>query len=130
MPTATKSLPTPTQTPEVTCVKPQDIQVSDKGKVLEVCGVVTGVGTVPCAECANGSFSYILFDSEFQIITYEWIFNKERVGLCLRVKDEVETLNGKPVFVLGSNEGYDNSPCTISAAGVPSCELDYFQSCP
>ncbi len=130
IPTVRKATQRPTQTPSPVCKKPYEVDSSVKGKIIEICGTVTDVNSVACAECTYGSYSYIHFGTQFHIISYDWIFNKEMIGYCYRAKDEVEMLGGKPIFVVGAKEGFDNSACTLEANGGKTCFMEYFQPCP
>ncbi len=124
-PTATKTK-SPTTRP---CTSAGSISLSKKGQSVEVCGKVTFVGEEFCPECYYGFYSYLVIDNVFRIISYDWSFNSSMTGDCIKVKDKVEQLGSKPVFVMGSKEGYDGSTCSVEYDGSLSCGLgDYIQS--
>jgi len=136
--TATRIPPTATPKPtatkaktstKVSCTSASSISLSQVGKKVEVCGKITDWGEVFCPECENGFYSYLTLDAKFNIISYDWTFGNEWIGDCIRVKDTLEKLGTKPVFVFGTNEGYDGSSCIRKSDGSLSCnEGDYFQS--
>jgi len=109
------------------CKSASTVLISDKGHTVEICGRVTGNGTVDCPACFNGFYSYLTLDGSFKIYSYDWVFTSEWLGDCLRVKDKVELLGNEPIFVFGVSEGYAGSECFYSN-GVKFCqEGDYFQ---
>lgn len=108
------------------CQSPSSISAEDSGKLIEVCGEVTNWGDVPCPNCALGGYSFLELDSSFLIISYEWVFNNDWIGDCVRVSDTVEMLGNDPVFVYGKGEGYAGSECTTED-GILTCSMgDYF----
>ena len=119
LPTATP-LPTPTATP-IPCYKPGEITPDHKGQLIEVCGEVTNWGAVPCLNCPLGGYSFLKLDSQFLIISYDWVFNNEWIGDCLIMGDTVEILGIAPVFVFGKGEGYAGSECTFNDDGSMTC---------
>ncbi len=109
------------------CQSPSSISAEDSGKLIEVCGEITNWGDVPCPNCALGSYSYLTLDRYFTIISYEWVFNNDWVGDCVRVSDTVEMLGNDPVFVYGKGEGYAGSDCATGSDGILTCSMgDYF----
>lgn len=133
LPTAT-SKPKPTATKaktstNVSCISASSISINQVGQKVDVCGKITDWGEVFCPECANGFYAYLTLDGKFNIISYDWTFGPEWVGDCVRVKDTVERLGKKPVFVFGAKEGFDGSACIRMPDGGLSCDQgDYFQS--
>jgi len=110
-----------------TCLSPSSISVDDSGKLKEVCGEITNWGDVPCPNCALGGYSYLTLDNSFTIISYEWVFNNDWVGDCIRISDTVEILGNDPVFVYGKGEGYAGSDCVTDNNGLLTCyQGDYF----
>ena len=125
--------PTPTAIPSPTpepCRKPSEVRIEDEGKILEVCGEVTNWGNVPCINCPRGGYSFIKLESEFLIISYDWVFNNDWIGLCIQVADSIEILGTAPIFIFGKGEGYANSECTFDETdGSISCQTgEYFQT--
>ncbi len=134
----TTNIPTATRRPTAvsvlqptkkSCASPTSITINMKGQSVEVCGTVTDVGTVPCPTCYYGEYSYMILDNSLRIISYDWILNPGWEGSCVRVKDKVESLSNKPIFVLGMKEGFDGSECTIDVYGSQLCYMEYFQEC-
>ena len=126
LPTATPA-PTPTATP-LPCRKPAEVSPDDAGKIIEVCGMVTNWGAVPCPTCPLGGYSFLKLDGEFLIISYDWVFGNDWLDSCLLVADTVEMLGAAPVFTFGVSEGFAGSDCEIQANGNRSCTSgDYFQ---
>lgn len=124
-PTSTKTK-APTTKP---CSDAGSITVSKKGQSIAVCGKITTVGEEFCPDCYYGYYSYVVIDSKFTIVSYDWVFNSSMKGDCVKVKDKVEQLGSKPVFVMGSKEGYDGSKCIVAYDGSLSCDSgDYFQT--
>jgi len=116
---------TPTKEP---CTRASSVTNGQKGQTIEVCGKVTYAGQETCPECPNGYYAYLVLNKSFYIISYEWVFDSGWIGDCILVKDEVETMGSKPIFVFGLKEGYGGSKCERLADGTLSCrEGDYFQ---
>ena len=108
------------------CQSPSSISEEDSGKLIEVCGEITNWGDVPCPDCILGSYSYLTLDKSFTIISYEWVFNNDWKGDCIRVSDTIEMLGNDPVFIYGKGEGYAGSDCTTDD-GIMTCSMgDYF----
>lgn len=130
--TAKTVKPTATRTKSPTtpaCKSPSSVTSADKGKSLEICGKVTDYGYVRCRTCPSGYYSFLTLDGKFNIISYDWIFGSSNLGDCVKVKDKVEMMGSKPIFVMGAKEGYDGSECTIGHYGTKYCDLgDYLQS--
>ena len=120
--------PEPIQSSETyACQSPSSINKNSSGQMIEVCGKVTNWGDVACPDCPRGGYSFLRLDDSFVIISYEWVFNDEWIGDCIRVSDEVEMLGNDPVFVFGKGEGYAGSDCTTGQDGIMTCdEGDYF----
>jgi len=113
--------------PQYPCMTPGSVSKKDAGNLIDICGEITNWGDVPCPNCALGGYSYLTLDRSFTIISYDWVFNNEWVGDCIRVSDTVEMLGNDPVFVYGHGEGYAGSDCTTSADCIKTCSMgDYF----
>lgn len=127
-PSASISLPTTPQTGSAgSCQSPSSITKEHDGRLVEVCGKVTNWGDVACPDCPNGGYSYLNLDDSFLILSYDWVFNNEWVGSCVRVSDTIEMLGNDPVIVFGSGEGYAGSDCTKGSDGALTCDKgDYF----
>ena len=111
-----------------TCTSPWSIGKADVGKIIEVCGRVTNVGTVPCPSCALGEYSFINLDDSFLIISYDSTFHSDWINYCFKVSDTVEMLGSDPVFVISEAEGYAGSKCTTYQDGTILClGGDYFK---
>ncbi|MGD0575004.1 MAG: hypothetical protein ABSB61_06505 [Anaerolineales bacterium] len=125
-PTAT-STPYPTAPPAPSCVRPEDVTLADVGRIITVCGKVSSVGRNACPSCAYGSLSYMVFGSDIglQVYSYDWNFLPDWVGKCLTIKDKVQRVGSRPVFVLQGNS--DVTSCTIGADGQKTCQGTYFQ---
>lgn len=127
LPTAS-SIPTVFLQPTLdTCKDSNSLTIRNKGQSVEICDRVTDVGRYSCPTCENGFYSYMELGGNFLIISYDWIFGNN-IGQCVKVKDKVESLGNKPVFVVGSREGFDGSKCNLNSNGSVSCVMDYFQS--
>lgn len=104
-PAATRR-PSPTSTPEPpSCVSPDTITASDKGMLIEICGLVVAEGNRDCPDCPYGAYSYASFEGGFNVISYEWDLQNLQ-GYCTDVIDTVELFGGKPVFIMDKAEGY------------------------
>jgi len=110
------------------CTPASSVTINQKGKTLEVCGVITYAGEEPCPQCPFGYYAYLVVDKSFYILSYDWVFSSEWIGDCIMVKDNVESFGSKPAFVFGAQEGYDGSKCEYNADGSLFCkEGNYFQ---
>ena len=129
-PTST-SKPSPTQTRRPTekpFIRASEVTKNIAGQTIEVCGKVTYYGEEICPECVYGYYAYLILDDNFYIISYEWTFDTNWVGSYLIVKDKVETMGSKPIFVYGGREGWDGSECVIMPDGTLSCDVgEYFK---
>ena len=111
----------------ISCLTPGSISDKDSGNQVEVCGEITNWGDVPCPDCVNGGYSYLTLDHSFTILSYEWVFNNDWIGDCVRVSDTVEMLGNDPIFVYGKGEGYAGSDCNTGSDGIMTCSQgDYF----
>ena len=112
---------------QYSCINPGSISKDDAGKLIEVCGEITNWGDVPCPNCVNGGYSYLTLDHSFTILSYEWVFNNDWKGDCIRVSDTIEMLGNDPVFIYGKGEGYAGSDCSTGTDGIMTCSMgDYF----
>lgn len=126
-PDAILASPSEESSPQSSCMTPGSVSEQDADNLIEVCGEITNWGNVPCPNCALGGYSYLTLDRSFTIISYEWLFNNEWIGDCIRVSDTVEMLGNDPVFVYGKGEGYAGSDCTTGVNGQMTCSQgDYF----
>jgi|GEM_PF-3609866 len=113
----------------ISCTPASSVTINQKGKTLEVCGLITYASEEPCPQCPYGYYAYLVLDKNFYIISYDWVFSSEWIGDCIMVKDIVEPFGSKPAFVFGAREGYDGSKCEYSADGSLFCkEGNYFQA--
>ena len=129
-PTVTATaLPTETSTPtEKPFYEAGDVTGDFAGQSIAVCGEVTDYGQEACPDCKYGFFAYLILDDNFYIISYDWTFDHDWVGASFVVKDTVETMGSKPIFVYGGSEGWDGSECVIKDDGSRSCVAgDYFK---
>jgi hypothetical protein len=129
-PTVTATaLPTETSTPtEKPFYEAGDVTGDFAGQSIAVCGEVTDYGQEACPDCKYGFFAYLILDDNFYIISYDWTFDYDWVGASFVVKDTVETMGSKPIFVYGGSEGWDGSECVIEDDGGRSCVAgDYFK---
>jgi len=122
-----KPSPTSTRPPLSSCVEPESITASDKGKIIEVCCPVVDEGERECPDCPYGGYSYVTCRGGLNIISYDWNFFD--MGLCVRIKDKVELMGGKPAFVMGNSEGYAGAECSRDSKGELTCSEGYFQQC-
>jgi len=119
---------------DVSCRDSEDVTPSDIGDYLSVCGTVVEEGEVPCEDCPNGGYSYLVLEGGFNIISYDWNFfsttSQSWVGDCVQVVDKIEPLGGKPSFVMGRADGYSSSECYTDSRGGKVCRFgDYFRAC-
>jgi hypothetical protein len=135
-PTSTNAARTPRPTPTalLACLVSENVTAGHIGSYEKVCGTVLEEGEVPCGECAYGYYSYLALEGGFQIISYDWNFFSDStsswVGGCVQVVDKVESLSGKPAFVMGRADGYGGSECYTDSRGMRVCRFgDYFQAC-
>ena len=129
-PTVTATtLPTETSTPtEKPFYEAGDVTGDFAGQSIAVCGEITDYGKETCPSCKYGYFSYLILDDNFYIISYDWTFGDDWVGSSFIVKDTVETMGTKPIFVFGGSEGWDGSECFIEDDGSRSCAAgEYFK---
>jgi len=123
-PVATTASPEASASPTPVCRKSASVTAENAGQTLSVCGLILDVGETACSSCPNEKVSYLVLKGGMQIVSYDWIFLRSfpYEGICVQVKDTVELLAGRPVFVLGMADGYAGAACTTGAGGVPVCE--------
>jgi len=105
------------------CKSPQDLKYEEYYGVVEICGIVTSVGEIPCDDCNVDYYSYIELDNYFQIKSLEVIFPDEWLGICIRSSD-ITSINGTTFFY----ELGDRFVCSIDRINNDNCfDWDYFQ---